>query len=458
MYMSLKRDNKEKEGSAYLFWGLLAAELFMSFSFLGYIHIEPISLTFVYIPVLAAGCILGIKESTLVGMVFGLASLWKASAFYVGAGDMIFSPMMSGKPISSILLSVGSRTLFGFAIGVLYYFAKKGKYSLIKVMAVTSLGRPLHSFLVYAFMGGLFPEAGFGISNTLDDTMRWDFFPSMLAADLIIFFCYSFRNSQYVQRLFYRIRTVDQINNFSGRYKKRMYIMILLVLLSSFSVTMYFTNRLSSVISRHGIELSYVVSYDIMHLQIQFLFGMISLAMIVIIVIILHLKNLNYLYYEARLDGLTGLWGRQQFFQVGEQVLDTMEFEESKSYGCFIILDIDHFKEINDRLGHPEGDKVLKAVADNLGKVFQGKGILARFGGDEFVVLVYTPMSRRDIEEHLERLKSRIDAIPIREGKVTCSIGVIPVEKNCTIDGLYRSADRLLYEAKKKGRDQSVFG
>ena len=56
----------------------------MSFSFLGYIHIEPISLTFVYIPVLMAGCMLGPKEAAAVGAVFGLASMWKASAFYVG--------------------------------------------------------------------------------------------------------------------------------------------------------------------------------------------------------------------------------------------------------------------------------------------------------------------------------------------------------------------------------------
>ena len=83
---------KEKKDAAgetmnnkYVFWALIAIELFMSFSFLGYIHIEPISLMFVYIPVLMAGCMLGPKEAAAVGAVFGLASMWKASAFYVGA-------------------------------------------------------------------------------------------------------------------------------------------------------------------------------------------------------------------------------------------------------------------------------------------------------------------------------------------------------------------------------------
>lgn len=87
------RRSKQKSGNdRYLLIALIAVELFMSFSFLGYIHIEPISLTFVYIPVLVAGCIMGPKESALVGAVFGLASMWKASAFYVGAGDGVFSP------------------------------------------------------------------------------------------------------------------------------------------------------------------------------------------------------------------------------------------------------------------------------------------------------------------------------------------------------------------------------
>ena len=110
---------KEKKDAAgetmnnkYVFWALIAIELFMSFSFLGYIHIEPISLTFVYIPVSMAGCMLGPKEAAAVGAVFGFASMWKASAFYVGAGEAVFSPTMSKSPLESIFLSVGTRTLF----------------------------------------------------------------------------------------------------------------------------------------------------------------------------------------------------------------------------------------------------------------------------------------------------------------------------------------------------------
>src|SRR5699024_2492756 len=67
----------------YIFIALIAVELLMSFSFLGYFHVEPISITIAYFPVLLAGVLLGPGEATVVGTVFGLTSMWKASASYV---------------------------------------------------------------------------------------------------------------------------------------------------------------------------------------------------------------------------------------------------------------------------------------------------------------------------------------------------------------------------------------
>ena len=86
----------------YVFVLLLAIELIMSFTFLGFIHIDPISLTTAYIPIVVAGCLLGPLESTLIGLVFGLASMYKASALYIVSDDKIFSPLYSGNSIGSI--------------------------------------------------------------------------------------------------------------------------------------------------------------------------------------------------------------------------------------------------------------------------------------------------------------------------------------------------------------------
>lgn len=450
--------NSKEQNNGYVLWILVAVELLMSFSFLGYIHIEPISITFVYIPVLIAGCMLGPKESTIVGAVFGLSAMWKASAFYVGAGDAVFSPIMSGKPVESILLSVGARMLFGLISGLLYSLVKRTRFPLAGIILVTSAGRTLHTFLVYSFMGILFPEAGFRASSTFDHFSRGYFLLLAVIADIIVCLCYFLGKSDYFQKLFQHIRIVDQMSASISRYRKAMGGIIMLFLLASFSVTLYFSDRIGNALLRYGLELGEKESYDLIHLEIQFLFGIISLGMLILIFVILYLKNINYLYYEARLDGLTGLMGRQQFFQEGEKLLKKRDFSGKEKRGCFVILDIDQFKQINDRYGHPAGDRILTDVADAMRNVFEKKALLGRLGGDEFVALVHWMMSKDEIGTFMDSLRKEIREIHIRDQKVTCSIGVIPVMQGDTIEELYRSADRLLYEAKKQGKNRVVYG
>ncbi len=388
---------------------MIAVEFFMSFSFIGYVHIAPIFLTFVYIPVMVAGCILGPKNSTIVGAVFGIASMWKASAFYVAARDAIFSPVMSEKPFASILLSVGSRALFGLIIGLLYRVAKNSRHPIAGILLVSTVGRTIHTVLVYSFMQLLFPEAGFTLINTLDDIRRWDFLPFIVIVDAIVVICYLTSRSEFVRGVLERVRNVDQVNELSSR-------------------------------SRIGMAV------------------MLSLALLAIIFILMYQKNFNYLYYEARLDGLTGLMGRQQFFQAGKKILGEMKLEREDAAGCFVILDVDSFKEINDRYGHPEGDRVLREVADHLRKAVGESGILGRLGGDEFVALIRVPLTGEEIETYMSRLREAFATIRVGEQSVTCSIGVIPLEPGVYIEDLYRSADHLLYEAKKKGKNQVALG
>ena len=145
----------------YVFVLLLAIELIMSFTFLGFIHIDPISLTTAYIPIVVAGCLLGPLESILIGLVFGLASMYKASALYVVSDDKIFSPLYSGNPIGSILLSVGSRVLFGFVIGYLFSIIKGRKYEKIGIWILSLISQWIHAFLVFTVMGACFPQLGY---------------------------------------------------------------------------------------------------------------------------------------------------------------------------------------------------------------------------------------------------------------------------------------------------------
>lgn len=121
---------------------LVEMELLMSFSFLGYVHIAPISITFAYIPVLLTGVLMGPPESTILGTAFGLASMWKASASYVMPADKLFSPLLSGHPVESLLLSVGTRVLFGLLVGFLYLAAKRTRHKGLWIGVISFSGVP----------------------------------------------------------------------------------------------------------------------------------------------------------------------------------------------------------------------------------------------------------------------------------------------------------------------------
>ena len=112
----------------YILGILLAVEWIMSFTFLGYIHIPPISITTAHIPIEVIACLFGPVESSVAGLFFGLGSMYKASALYVMLGDRIFSPFQTDFPIGSILLSVGTRVLFGFLMGCIFKIVNKSRY------------------------------------------------------------------------------------------------------------------------------------------------------------------------------------------------------------------------------------------------------------------------------------------------------------------------------------------
>ena len=150
----------------YIFSLLLAVEVIMSFTFLGYVHIPPISITTAYIPIIITACLFGPAEASLAGLLFGLGSLYKASATYVMPADAVFSPFRSDFPIGSILLSVGTRVLFGFLLGCLFQLARKSKRKNLCKLLITIAAPKLHALLVYTAMGLFFPSLGFNFSST----------------------------------------------------------------------------------------------------------------------------------------------------------------------------------------------------------------------------------------------------------------------------------------------------
>ncbi|WP_211453963.1 GGDEF domain-containing protein [Collimonas antrihumi] len=162
-------------------------------------------------------------------------------------------------------------------------------------------------------------------------------------------------------------------------------------------------------------------------------------------------------------DFLTGLMNRRAFFSQGEQ-----QFGIAQRYRrqlVLILMDVDHFKAVNDQYGHPGGDQVLRGVADLCRRYRRKVDLLARYGGEEFIAL----LPEIDLSQGLavaEKLRSAIDAchLQLDDGQivnVTASFGVAAFDSEAvdcdkSLESLIERADQALYQAKHGGRNMVV--
>lgn len=158
---------------------------------------------------------------------------------------------------------------------------------------------------------------------------------------------------------------------------------------------------------------------------------------------------------KAMIDPLTGLPNRAAWSErVDQEVLD---WHENGGHLAMAILDLDHFKRINDGYGHLAGDKVLKIVADQLRKRLRGRDFIARFGGEEFVLLLPQTSPPAAVQV-AETLRAAIEACPFHfKGErvvITTSIGLSAFRPGERGDQVLKRADEALYRAKDKGRNR----
>lgn len=174
----------------------------------------------------------------------------------------------------------------------------------------------------------------------------------------------------------------------------------------------------------------------------------------------------NAILYEktmelSKTDGLTGLKNHNEFKSaVRAEVLRAKRYQ--RRFAIF-MSDVDNFKHYNDTNGHPQGDALLKKMAELIKDNFKDTDIVARYGGEEFAVLLLEPGSRDQAVVVAERLRGMIDwcQFPKQEtqpgGNVTVSIGVscYPEDGN-TAEDIIKSADDALYRAKREGKNRVV--
>lgn len=159
---------------------------------------------------------------------------------------------------------------------------------------------------------------------------------------------------------------------------------------------------------------------------------------------------------NASTDPLTGLPNRRYFDEFSRLLAGRRRSNDGVG---ILMIDIDHFKRINDRFGHDAGDAVLRAVAGAIARAVREGDVPARFGGEEFVILLRDPSSAVALEV-AERVRGAVAALDLRDvgptGQ-TVSVGVaVQVDPGEPIEDLLAAADRALYRAKRAGRDRVV--
>jgi diguanylate cyclase (GGDEF)-like protein len=162
---------------------------------------------------------------------------------------------------------------------------------------------------------------------------------------------------------------------------------------------------------------------------------------------------IDLLAKKAQIDALTGLWNRRYFDQRLDAEISLAN--RARRPLAVIMLDLDHFKSINDQYGHPMGDEVLRRIGHLLVESVRTEDVVCRYGGEEFAIIV--PNAAGGVGELPERLRKRIESENFvfagTPSKVTASIGVASCAGKVELS-IVQAADTALYRAKQGGRNR----
>jgi two-component system cell cycle response regulator len=164
------------------------------------------------------------------------------------------------------------------------------------------------------------------------------------------------------------------------------------------------------------------------------------------------------LRFQATHDGLTGSWNRSEILEMLRRELE--RGARSNTTTGILMLDIDHFKAVNDTYGHLTGDAVLREVTKRISQAVRSYDSVGRYGGEEFVI-VLPGCNREQVDQGAERVRAAVDSGPIRVNAwqiaVTVSIGAAVTTHGAISEkGILAAADLALYRAKEIGRNRTV--
>ena len=276
---------------------MVALETVLAFSSIGFINIPPVSITTLHIPVLLAALFFGKKGGTIVGAVFGLTSMWKASAMIFIPANLAFSPFDSPNLWGTLVMALGARMAFGFCAAVIFSFLHSRLSEWKALLAGTFLASMVHSFLVYAAMQVFFPQFGLTVLNTFKSLTKVNGLITYVFAMAIISLVY------YVG--FYtiwgnRIRTALYMTDKMRLTKKHFSGLVLLscfIIAVAVSLELHAISRIKQILTIYHINLDAAVTNMITSIGLQFILGALS-VFVILLFILIHFYR--YLTHEAQ--------------------------------------------------------------------------------------------------------------------------------------------------------------
>ena len=429
-----------------------AIEVVLAFSWIGFITLPTISISTLHIPVMLAAAFFGRWAGCIVGGVYGLISMWKATNASFAPGDIVFSPFLSGDPFGSIVMAVGMRMLFGFAAGWVYELLERHRVKWLVLAAATYLLTRFQALLVYTSMGIFFPYLGINAASTGFFSVK-PFFSGGIAVLLIPTLYFWHRETAAGKRF---ANAMTQTEASALHYSNRKPLLVFIGLLGAVSAALvaHFISRIQLYFAEKQYEMPEEFQDAVWGWGIQFIVAMIAVSFLLFILFMYFYGMTARANHRSLLDSLTKLYHKEGVALQVNHLLHDKHVEG----GVLIMLDVDHFKFVNDRFGHPVGDAVLCQVADVLRQSVRSHDVVGRLGGDEFCVYLRGTRERIDVMHAIERISDGIHKITLPDGaELTSSIGIVFYTGQKTFNEFYWGADKALYAAKEKGRNTHIF-
>lgn len=247
-----------------------------------------------------------------------------------------------------------------------------------------------------------------------------------------------------IQFIFILIMLCNGIWDGNERFKQWLVIstgLFTLGLLTRAALCLIYPNAISQLLGTSYIQAGLIIS------------GIVYSILSALVILLTKLARLNNeLFLLSSVDSLTGLLNRREFMIKAKELIQQENMPIS-----VLMLDVDHFKRINDEYGHAMGDLALQACAKRLKQEIRTDDLLGRIGGEEFAVIL--PKTDKKMSLFIsERLRSAVQEIHFpNDIKLTISIGVICTDGTARFEDLLARADKALYSAKENGRNKSVF-